>query len=332
MRSKYLHLQLLGAFIFISSCSLFIEELPDCVKQERKPGPEIVHCIQPVYFGSPAWHPDGEWIAVEHTDSVDTNEDGLYDTLFDGIWLVHAQTGQSQPLLPFGNNPSWSPDGTHLAVDGAGIYTVEITSLQPAQFDTNSLTLLTDFDAPVFFPTWSGDGQWITFDTNYNHKNGAYLVWKIKKDGSDLTKVSINEYGGAREPDWSFSKDVITFNSYSSNKAEGPEIFTMDSDGSNQRQLTNNGDNYKPTFSPDGNKIAFLHRNNLKSHIVVMKANGTNKKKISNNWSIDPVWGPDGKQIVYIMSNQYYDRPGNGQLWIMNANGSNRKQLTHFNE
>lgn len=329
---KYHLILSLSMLFLLSSCSLFTEDLPKCLKESREDPSGTIYCDQPIYFSNPAWHPDGEWIAADHVDSVDTNNDGVKDTRFSGIWLVHAETGETQPLLPFGDSPSWNPAGTHLAVHGGGIYTVRVNSLEPAQFDTASITLLTNFDAPAFFPTWSGDGEWIAFDTNYNHENGAYLVWKVKTDGFDLTKVSINEYGGARQPDWAFSKDVITFNSYSSNKAGGPEIFAMDSDGSNQRQLTNNGDNYEPAFSPDGNKIAFYHRKNRKSHIMVMKANGSNKKKISNNWSRDPAWSPDGKQIVYMMSNQHYERPGNGQLWIMDANGNNKKQLTHFNE
>ncbi|MCI0696660.1 hypothetical protein L0337_32240 [candidate division KSB1 bacterium] len=67
--------------------------------------------LQPLYFDHPAWHPTGEWIAVEHGDSVDSDNDGKLDAYFGGIWLVDAQTGETQPLLRGFTLPAWSPDG-----------------------------------------------------------------------------------------------------------------------------------------------------------------------------------------------------------------------------
>lgn len=321
----------LSCILGFTSCSLFnTDDLPECLKEARKPGPEISYCVQPVYFTRPAWHPNGEWIAAEHTDSVDTNNDGIKDTRFNGIWLVHAETGETQPLMPFGNSPDWSPDGTYLAVHGGGgIYTVEITSLEPAQFDTTSINLLTDFDAPAFFPTWSGDGEWIAFDTNYENPNGTYGIAKKNIRNGTFKNISTNLSQGAwRQPDWSKNNLGIVFKKY--NIETGWNIFTASNNGESSKKLTKNGENHTPKFSPDGQKIVFFHRNKYKSHIVVMKADGSDKKIISNNWSSDPAWSPDGKKIVYLMSNQFHERKGNGQLWIMNANGSNKKQLTNF--
>ncbi|MEX2605480.1 MAG: hypothetical protein WD361_14815 [Gracilimonas sp.] len=332
MKSTFFPTIVLIIALGFTSCSLFDnEQIPECLKKEQNNPSEISQCYQPVYFGSPAWHPDGEWIAAEHTDSFDINQDGFIDSTSSGIWLVHAETGQTQPLLPFGDAPAWNPAGTHLAVHGGGgIYTVEVTSLEPAQFDTSSITLLTDFDAPAFFPTWSGDGEWIAFDTSYEHENGAYVVWKVKNDGSELKKVSKREVGGGRQANWSKQNDKITFTSYVTGGAEGPEIFSMKADGSGSKQLTNNGENYYPKFSPDGKKIAFTHQMPYEFHVVVMNSDGSNKKVITNNHSREATWSPDGEQLVYILLNLYEAVPGNGQLWIMDSNGNNKKQLTNF--
>ncbi|MEX0845948.1 MAG: hypothetical protein WD022_11735 [Balneolaceae bacterium] len=314
-----------------TSCSLFDnEQIPECLKKDGEQTPDIGGCYNPLYFSRPDWHPEGNWIATEHADGLDTNRDGNMDTWFVGIWLVHAETGHAQPLLPFGGAPDWNPAGTHLAVHGGGgIYTVEVTSLELAQFDTASITLLTDFNAPAFYPTWSSDGEWIAFDTNYQDETGANIIWKIKKDGTNLTDISVHQVGEWRFPDWGKSSNQIVH--VRAVTGSGWEIFTMNENGSNALQLTNNGENYYPKFSPDGRKIAYEHwPDGLSKSIRVMNADGKNKKNIASNWSSDMAWSPDEKKIVYVFSNHYYDIPGNGQLWIMDIDGSNKKQLTNF--
>lgn len=323
---------LIALFLLISGCGLINnDKVPVCLKRTQENPSSISQCNQTVYFGRPAWHPGGEWIATKHTDSFDTNQDGFIDSTSSGIWLVHAETGQTQPLLSFGDAPAWNPAGTHLAVHaGGGIYTVEITSLEPAQFDTASITLLTNFDAPSFFPTWSGDGEWIAFDTNYQDEKGANVIWKVKKDGTDLTDISIHQDGEWRFPNWSKSSSKITYGRYVTGGAEGPEIFIMNADGSESKQLTTSGENYHPKFSTDGKKIVFTHQMPYEYQIVVMNSDGSNKKVITNNHSREAAWNPNGGKLVYVLLNLYEEVPGNGQLWTMNPDGGNKKQLTNY--
>jgi len=333
VNKSFLVIILLIPLLGFSSCSLFDnDQIPECLKtKDGEQSPEIVTCYNPLFFSRPDWHPAGEWIAAEHADSLDTNNDGNNDTWFNGIWLIHAETGKTQPLLPFGGAPDWNPSGTHLAVHGGGrIYTIEITSLELAQYDTASVTLLTKFNAAAYFPTWSGDGEWIAFDTNYQDAKRAYVLWKIRKDGTDLMDISIHQVGEWRFPDWSKSNSKISYGRYVTDGADGPEIFIMNSDGSGAKQLTNNGENYFPKFSPAGNKIAYEHHEGLSTSIYIMNADGSRNKTIAKDWSSDMAWHPNGTQIVYVFSNHYYNVPGNGQLWIMNADGSNKKQLTNF--
>ena len=120
-----------------------------------------------------------------------------------------------------------------------------------------------------------------------------------------------------------------------------PEIYVMDADGKNQRRLTNNRhDDWSPSWSPDGRRIAFIskrdghpHRRNpgwFTSEIYVMDADGSNQINLTNNPHDDrsPSWSLDGKRIVF-QSDRDNDRGHNIEIYVMDADGSNQINLTN---
>ena len=96
------------------------------------------------------------------------------------------------------------------------------------------------------------------------------------------------------------------------------QIFTENPDGSNQNQLTFEGDNGRPNWSPDGKKIVFQTQRDGNMWVGIMEADGSNQKLLGPG--SEPDWSPDGKQIAFCSVE--------GQIWAMRPDGSNRVQVT----
>ncbi len=83
------------------------------------------------------------------------------------------------------------------------------------------------------------------------------------------------------------------------------DIWTMNIDGSDQKQITFTNDNGYPSWSPDGEKIVFhSERSNPGVYnIYIINADGTGLKKITYSTSPDtnlyPTWSSDGSKIYF---------------------------------
>jgi Tol biopolymer transport system component len=186
-----------------------------------------------------------------------------------------------------------------------------------------------------------GDNGRIAFDSARD--GGDADVWTMSPDGRDQVNLTANSEGEDFAASWRADGKQIAFmsnretpNNPTPPGSPGPdfEIFVMDADGSNQKQITFNdvGDEF-PAWSPDGKRIVFV-RNfadffQPDSDIFTMRANGTHERRLTNSPGVndfDPEWSPDGRRIAFAS-----ERDGDAEIYTMRPNGSGVRQLT-FND
>lgn len=94
--------------------------------------------------------------------------------------------GSNMKKLTEGSQPNWNSDGTEV------LYTRTINSYSQLMIwtYTNRTTLLTDGKCNNLFPSYSPDGQWISFISD---RDGGYQLYLMKVDGNEVTQLTRGE-------------------------------------------------------------------------------------------------------------------------------------------
>ena len=217
----------------------------------------------------------------------------------------------------------------------------------PAEQDWNSeiylmdpngkqIRRLTEQPKSDFEPAWSPDGKQITFVSYRDleqlpkgeiHRGEIYLM---NADGTNLANLTQVPERAEGVSSWSPDGTQIAFTSaelFNADLLASSDIFVMDADGANRRNLTNHEAlDETPDWSPDGNRIAFSSDRDGDWEIYVMNPDGTNPINLTNHPAKDgrPDWSPDGTRIAFTSN-----RDGNLEIYVMNADGTNPINLTN---
>lgn len=196
------------------------------------------------------WSPDGSQIAF-HTQ-VANNVD-IYVMSGDGEKLKRLTDHEGEDSWP-----TWHASGRRLAFasDRDGNLEIHVINL-----GVEVLENLTNDPAPDTQPTWSPDGRRIAFATKRGKSLGD--IWAMEANGNNPRNLT-NTRGKEIQPKWSPNGQWIV---WSSQRNGNGDIFVMDPDGENLRQISGvrkddigQWDDREVSWSPDSKKVVYIGR------------------------------------------------------------------------
>jgi Tol biopolymer transport system component len=240
-------------------------------------------------WNAPAWSPDGSTIACP----VRLNDQrGSYET----IVSVSLNDGAQKPLTArhwhHVSQPVWLENGSGLLVTASESATTpeqvwhiaisngETTRVTHDLNDYHDLSLTGNARRLAAVQDQSVSSIWVAPDAD---------AGRAKQIASDTTS--------GEEVAWTPEGRIV----YRSNVGDSAEIWMMNSDGSNARQVTSGAHVSRGlTVSPDGRVISFSSDRAGYSHIWQIDSDGSNLKQLtSGDGEFYPQSTPDGQWIVY---------------------------------
>jgi Tol biopolymer transport system component len=146
-------------------------------------------------------------------------------------------------------------------------------------------------------------------------------IWVVPAaPGGKPTQVTFSKADGYYVS-WAPDGKII----FVSNAGSDSQIWMMNADGSNRRQITSSSQITWPAASPDGQYVVFSSNRSGTRNLWRVKTDGTDLRQLTNHSSEDgsPRYTPDGKWIMFRSW-----RSGKPTIWKMPAEGGEAVQLS----
>jgi Tol biopolymer transport system component len=230
-----------------------------------------------------SWSPNGKQIVFNEYRAPDYRAQ---------LWLMNADGSNQHVLLADSDfsdeRPSFSSDGSsvvfsrcRLDIEACAIYQIGLAGGTP--------TAITNIELGIqdYSPQYSASGRLVF--TSVSRRGIICAVYLESRDGGgprQLTPAPLSN----RQPDWSPDGNQIAVSSHCTMQ-QNEEIWLVDLDRNEVRQLTNNGNDYfagphdvHPSWSPQGDAIVFERDapDYSSSAIYIMKHDGTGCRKVIN--------------------------------------------------
>jgi len=275
----------------------------------------------------PTWSPDGSQIAfVRARDEERKHAD---------IWLISPRGGNASKIIENGEYPRWSSDGKCILflrkekVEKLWIF--QLSSKRECKIELPSEWRVFDY----FCST--KDGKLLFFDAGTSYRSALKVVSVYGGPSMDLSKnidCRVEPYYQSWSPDGKWIITTGSKNKKGKFLGNGPAIWMVSTSGKKSipvhlEHVTEEEYYFPtPTWSPDGDKLAYLSKNRSLWVVPFSPDTGQPKglpTKIADDVdNIDDTWSPDGRKMAF--TNR---KNGNADIWVSLVKGDKAVQLTN---
>lgn len=236
----------------------------------------ILESPQPIM--SPAWSPDGQWIAYVS-----------FENRSSAVWVQRMRTGERRQVSAragINGAPAFSPDGQKLALTLSGtngnldIYVLDLA--------TQALTRITDDPAIDTEAAWSPDGQYIYFTSD---RGGAPQIYRAEvRERAPARRVTFGTAYAARprvSPDGTQLAFVVQ-------EGGGFRVAVHDLASGQTRTVSRGGLDESPSFAPNGAQLIYARSERGQGSLAMVSVDGqvTQQLRSDSGDVREPVWGP----------------------------------------
>ena len=245
----------------------------------------------------------------------------------DGNWEIYVMpAGQPAAARRLTDHPAddlyptWSPDGTQIALTSRRDGNAEIYILRLAD---GSLHRVTRQQSEEWAPAWSPDGTRLAYQTDRHGQSDIYA-----SDIAEGAEQRLTPYVGNHEaPHWSPDGEQIVFDSdldVDEAVHASINIYLIGVDGSKPRRFYPYAES--PSWSPDGRTIALNVLRGGRWQIVLISIDGSGYRQLTQG-SYDaryPAWSPDGRWLAFAGN-----ADGHWEIYAVAATGGPPIRLTY---